>query len=156
MDIWNMKKWISVIPSNVRTGLRLRFDKGVDVDVRKACIKYAKWLRTHFYFPMRIPIYFKNTNTLKTADEKGAYATFFRPDRYCVEPYIRIAVGDYKKRKTEWGKDNAIFAYLCDMTHELTHYYQMCSDLKQNDITSEKQADYYRFKILDEWLDSFE
>lgn len=150
-----MKKWISVIPSNVRTGLRLRFDKGVDVDVRKACIKYAKWLRTHFYFPMRIPIYFKNTNTLKTADEKGAYATFFRPDRYCVEPYIRIAVGDYKKRKTEWGKDNAIFAYLCDMTHELTHYYQWINDIELTLIGEERQATIYANRIVQEYINEW-
>ena len=153
MNIWEMEKWRRILPSDVRSGLRLRFDKGVYDDVKNACIKYAKWLREYYDFPIRIPIYFKNTDKLKTVDEKGAYATFFRPNSFFVEPYIRVAVGDYEKRKSEWGKDNILFAYLVNISHELTHYYQWINDLKLTTIGEERQATTYANKIIQEYVD---
>ena len=57
------------------------------------CKKFTKWMRSEYFFPIRVPIYFKNKVKLKCLDGDLAYGTCFLPDSYKDEPYIRIAVG---------------------------------------------------------------
>ncbi len=156
MDIWTSNRWKYIISPDMRKGLRLRFDKGVDEEVKEACLSFANWLREQYCFPVRVPIYFKNTSYLRTVDKEGAYATFFRPDSYNVEPYIRIAVGDYENLKKDWGRENAICAYLADMAHELTHYYQWINDIKLTRIGEERQATVYKDRIVSSYLEEFD
>jgi len=54
-------------------------------------------------------------------------ASFFAPWDRRVEPYIRIATGDYLKLKEESGRDNALAAYLHSFAHEFVHYQQWVS-----------------------------
>ncbi len=77
--------------------MRLRCDKNIDPEVRRACIEFCKWLRSKYEFPMRVPIYLKDSVAIKAMDGEMVSATFLRPyDKY-QEPYIRVAVGDYQK-----------------------------------------------------------
>lgn len=41
---------------------------------------------------------------------------------------------------------------LSSLIHELTHCYQYCSGAEQSDAASEKQADYYRYRILEQLI----
>ncbi|MFS0605303.1 hypothetical protein [Peribacillus frigoritolerans] len=49
---------------------------------------------------------------------------FFAPYDKTVEPYIRIATGDYEESVSERGKNDALWAILSSMAHEIIHYQQ--------------------------------
>ena len=62
--IWTIENWVKILNENgekSRKGLRLRFDKGIDPEVHRACAEFAAFLRREYFFPIRVPIYFKNT-----------------------------------------------------------------------------------------------
>ncbi len=63
-------------------------------------------------FPIRIPIYLKDTEAIRTMDGELVSATFFQPDKRTDEPYIRVATGDYSEMLSCRGKDNALAAIL--------------------------------------------
>ena len=47
----------------------MRFDKNVDVEVKRACKEYVQWLKSIYRFPVRVPIYFKETKYIKTSSK---------------------------------------------------------------------------------------
>jgi len=51
-------------------------------------------------------------------------ASFFAPWSRRVEPYIRIATGDYPQLKAKLGRDEALASFLHSLAHELVHYRQ--------------------------------
>ena len=57
MNIWISEEWKDVYNGTCRTGLRLKSDKDVDSEVKRACKEFCKWLRTKYVFPIRVPIY---------------------------------------------------------------------------------------------------
>ena len=62
----------------------------------------------------------KTDYQLKTRDTRElASATFFAPYDKTVEPYIRIATGDYEVLVSERGKNHALWAILRSMAHEI-------------------------------------
>lgn len=154
MELW-IKKEINWGTTYKRKGLRLKFDKGVDLDLKTSCINFCKWLRTIYQFPMRVPIYFKNKEILCSQKGEKLYASFFGPFDKNLEPYIRIAVGDYKKNKKEWGRDDAICAILNDIVHELSHYFQWlfgdCEHLSEEE--NEKEVLEWVDYIIDNYKD---
>lgn len=122
--LWYCTDWSIYISKNKRSGIRMRFDKNVDVEVKRACKEYVQWLKSIYRFPVRVPIYFKETKYIKTSSKDLVSAVFFGPNDLMVEPYIKIAVGDYNDLCKVQGKDDALAAILCSITHELTHYFQ--------------------------------
>lgn len=126
-----------------RTGLRVRSEKGVNSEVRRACLEFAKWLRKEFEFPIRVVIYLKKDYQIKNRFTKELVsATFFAPYDKEEEPYIRIATGDYMELLDELGKDEALASVLNSMAHELGHYYQWIDDEELNEESAEDTADY--------------
>ncbi len=149
-----MKLWISKNNTNIqipctRQGLRLRFERGVDCEVRRALLEFAAWLRTEFNFPVRLLVYVKSAEMIKCRDGDWAYGTCLCPNELSVEPYIRLATGDYGKLCEEFGKDNALATVLACMAHELTHYYQWLGNADEDEKLTERQAKYYASKIVD-------
>ena len=55
---------------------------------------------------------------------KKVSASFFAPFRRNVEPFIRIATGDYGTLQRERGLNNALAAFICSFAHEVIHYQQ--------------------------------
>ena len=131
MHIWTIDNWTKVLPelNSRRTGIRFRFDKTVDAEVKRACLQFATWLRSEYYFPIRVPVYVKGINRIRAKDGKLVVATFFEPLSYADEPYIRIATGDYAELCEKRGKDNALASILTSLAHELTHYFQWINNL---------------------------
>ncbi|MFD3446491.1 hypothetical protein ACFDTO_17995 [Microbacteriaceae bacterium 4G12] len=149
-NIWKSNRWKKNLDINNihrRKGLRFRFQKGVDNEVRRACLEFGDWLRNEFSFPVRVPIYMKASPKIKALDGEHVFAIFFEPFDKKEEPYIKVATGTYKESMLKNGKDNALAGILGSIAHELTHYYQWINDLK----TSERQAIYYSSKILYEY-----
>ena len=126
-------------------------------ELKEECKHFAAWLRNEYIFPVRVPIYFKNYVKLRCIDGATASAAFFRPDSYFDEPYIRIAVGDYRELCEDWGEIEALFAVLRDIAHELTHYFQWINRLELTAVGEERQATNYSRRIVnDEYQDVWE
>ncbi|MDO5292730.1 MAG: hypothetical protein Q4F05_08270 [bacterium] len=154
MHIWTLQKWKSKYKDKeVRTSVRLRFDKDVNEEVKISCKNFCRWIRKEFYFPIRVPIYVKSSYQLKTMDNDTAVGTFFEPEDPLVEPYIRIATGDYCELVEKKGKDAAKLAILESIAHELTHYFQWVNSLKLTEMDAERQANQYSIFILEEYLE---
>ena len=154
MHIWTLKNWKEYYDLNDvthRSGLYLRFDKEVEPEVKRACKEFGKWLRKNYFFPIKIPIYFKETEFIKALDGDLVSATFFEPYDKTVEPYIRIATGDYIKLLNKSGKNNALGSVLYSMAHGLTHYFQWINDIHLTSIGQERQATVYAGYIIDEY-----
>ena len=154
--IWTIENWeknLEINRNGRRRGLRLRFDKGVDPEVHRACKEFADFIRKEYFFPVRVPVYLKNKKRIKCLDGDLAYGTFFRPDNYRDEPYIRIAVGDYTDLCLKWGKESALTAILLTIAHELTHYFQWINALELTPLGEERQAKRYARYILDEYAE---
>lgn len=155
MHIWtleNWKKYYDLKP--VRTGLRLKFDKNVNSEIRRACKEFGAWMRTEYYFPIRVPIYIKSSYYIKAMDGEMVNATFYEPVNRYHEPYIRIATGDYIEMLNDDGKDNALASIIGSIVHELTHYFQWINDIELTEIGIERQAKAYTRFILDEYAET--
>ncbi len=106
-----------------RTGLHIRGQRG-HVDVRRSLIRFARWLRLNYEFPIRVPVYLSPHEFIVTGDGRECSACFFEPYNRNVEPFIRIATGDYKALKKELGRDNALACYIDSLSHEVVNYQQ--------------------------------
>ena len=65
--------------SEMRSGIRIRFEKGVSEEVRQACIRFIRWLRAEYCFPVRVHLYFKKSRQIKSIDGELASAAFWGP-----------------------------------------------------------------------------
>ena len=153
MHIWTITNWEKNIDDNRkrRTGIRFRYDKAVDPEVKRACTQFAQWLRTEYYFPLRVLVYVKKNKTIRAKDGENVVGIFFEPVSYSDEPHIRIATGDYEELKNKIGKDNALATILATLAHELTHYYQWINGIQLTPIGRERQASRYSDYILYEY-----
>ena len=159
MHIWTLDKWekfYNISDSKHRTGARLKFDKDVDPEVKRACKEFLIWLRKEYFFPIRVPIYVKAAEQIKAKDGEMVSGTCFLPFDMHKEPYIRISAGDYYELKNKRGKDNALAAILGSIAHELTHYFQWVNGLEYTLIGEERQATQYVRYILYEYAETRE
>src|SRR5262245_7815735 len=106
-----------------RSGLRVRGHRG-HPEVRRAFVRFARWYRSHYDCPIRVPVYLHSRPRVITMTGESASASFFAPWNRAVEPYIRVATGDYATLKAEMGRDDALAAFICSLAHELVHYTQ--------------------------------
>ncbi len=150
MNIWTIRRWENNLEAeNRRTGLYFRYDSNVDPEFKGACKRFAKWVRSEYYFPLRVLVYIKGKRYIKAKDGEKVVGVFFEPFEYTVEPYVRIAAGDYGDLKNEIGRDNAIASILLSITHEITHYFQWINNLELTDSGRERQATRYSHMIID-------
>ena len=141
MKIWSVSKEARrEIKLDRRTGLRLRCDRDLNPEVKRACKAFCAWLRKNYEFPIRVPVYLKATEFIKARDGEHVSATFFGPFDRSEEPYIRVSEGDYVKDVEECGQDNALAGILHSIAHELTHYYQWLNRSELSEDKEEAQA----------------
>ena len=153
MHIWTLENWkynFTNIQSR-RSGLSFRFTPDVNTEVRGACLKFGKWLRKEYFFPIRVPVYVKGKKYIKAMDGEMVYGTFFQPYNKTYEPYIRVATGSYTDNSITLGRDDALALILETIAHELTHYFQWINDIGLTEIGYERQASSYADYILDEY-----
>ncbi|PJN91482.1 hypothetical protein [Bacillus sp. mrc49] len=122
-----------------RSGLRIRCKKGVHPEVRTVCLNFGRWLRKNMDFPIRVVVYLKSDYQIENRKTKEyVAATFFAPYDKDVEPYIRIATGDYDERIQDRGKVDALYAMLDTFAHEIIHYQQWINDEKTDEDEAEE------------------
>lgn len=134
----------------VRSGLRIRY-LGIDDDVRMAILNFANWLRRQIKFPIRVVVYVKSDKQVKNIYGEFVYGTFFAPDDKSVEPYIRVATGDYFNLKEELGRDDALAAILHTLAHEVVHYEQW---LKEDNCFDERKANYRATRLVHKYAET--
>jgi hypothetical protein len=108
---------------HIRIGVRIRGARG-HPEVRRAFIRFARWLRKEYDFPIRVPVYLFPSEQIITMHGDRVSASFFAPYDRSLEPFIRVATGDYVQLKKERGRDNALAACLNSFAHEFVHYQQ--------------------------------
>src|SRR5689334_14103541 len=89
-----------------RRGLRVR-GQLVEREVRDAVVRFASWLRSWADFPIRVPVYLQPAATLVTRHGERVTASFFAPFDRSLEPYIRVATGDFAELRARRGRDSA-------------------------------------------------
>ena len=157
MDILTLSKWKEYYNDHPhRSGLHLRFEKGVDPEVKRSIQECVAWMRHKYVFPKRIRLYIKSARRIKAKNGEWVCGTFFRPADRNVEPHIRLATGDYLELLIELGKDDALASILHALFHELTHYFQWLNDLDLTLIGEERQATVYANKLLREYAQTRE
>ena len=113
-------------------GIELHFlDTEINEVLRQSCIKFCKWLRKKFWFPVKCKIFFEYYSCYKDEENRNSNAVaLFYPgidDKNGFlknYPNIWIAVSKFNKEVIRYGKDNAIENYYSLIVHELTHYFQ--------------------------------
>ncbi|MDR2642112.1 MAG: hypothetical protein LBC74_04895 [Planctomycetaceae bacterium] len=106
-----------------QAGLRIYGSRG-HIEVRDCIIRFAKWIRKEKTFPVRLNVYLSPCPILTAQDGDQCVGLIRIPNNPVSFPYIRLATGDYKQRKSELGRDNALAGDLCTFCHEMIHYWQ--------------------------------
>ncbi len=159
MHIWTIETWEEVLKDvmvDVKTGLHLRFDQDVDVEVKRACKEFCKWLRKEYYFPKLVRVYIKASPQIKTINKELVSATIWLPDNIKDTPFIRVSTGEYFSSILKVGKDNALAGILGSIAHELTHYFQWINGIELTPIGMERQATSYAGYIIQEYSETRE
>jgi hypothetical protein len=109
--------------------------------VCEALKRFARWLRQEYNFPIRVPVYLNKHRSFVTIEGEEATASFFAPYDRTIEPYIRIATGDYEDLVVKYGKNDALASYICSLAHEIVHYQQWIADGSTSEEGVEEKAD---------------
>lgn len=148
MNLWQT---FSQNPENspMLQGISLHFEKGVAPEFRKLCIQFVRWLRKRYCFPIHINIYIKDCEKIRLIGGQMAYGGF----RYFENrpPYIRIPARIEADIQSQYVDAEIYYSILSSLVHELTHYYQWVADLEQANAVSERQANYFRFRIVEQF-----
>jgi len=123
----------------VRTGLYMKGWRA-SREVRSSTSMFGKWLRKRFRFPIRVPVYLSPREKIKTRNGQLVSASFFAPDDRTVEPFIRVATGDYGDLKRRFGKDRALASILTSLAHEVIHYQQWVSGRAMREEEAVREA----------------
>ena len=129
----------------------LHFQNGIDKELKKLFISFTRWLRINYIFPINIHVYIINAEKIRLLNGNLAYGGF----RWFAKrtPMIRIASAIEKELLTKYKKEEIHEQILSSFVHELTHYYQWVLKLEQSNDSSERQANYFRYKIIDKYFD---
>ena len=146
MNIWKSFERKCKIESQ---GLSLHFDKGLDCVLKEKYISLAKWLRANYAFPIHINVYILNVEKIQLKNGLLAYGSFRwfskRP------PIIKVASAIEADLFKEYHLDELHEQILSSLIHEITHYYQWVLGLEQTNATSERQANYFRYRIIEQY-----
>ncbi|MBE6679452.1 MAG: hypothetical protein E7598_02900 [Ruminococcaceae bacterium] len=153
MNLWNEFK-ISKQEKIESNGIVLHFEKGIDAELKNKYIDFARWLRKNYVFPKRIHVYVLDAYMVALKNGNLVYGKFswFKKRN----PIIKIPSRIEEEMFKEFTLDELHLSILSSFVHELTHYFQWIKDLKQSNATSERQANYFRYRILDKYRNDTE
>ena len=112
-------------------------------------MRFAAWLRKEYVFPVHINVYIKDCEKIRLLGGQMAYGGF----RYFESrsPYIRIPARIEPAARDEYEDIEIYYGILSSLVHELTHYYQWAAGLEQTNAVSERQANQFRFRIIEQF-----
>ena len=147
MNLWQRyEKTNCACPSQ---GISFRYEKGIDQDLRNSFLRFSRWLRKKYVFPVHLTVYILNREKVRLWNGALVYGSFrWYPHR---SPRIRVPSKAEAECSGECTLDEIHEMILSSLVHEITHYYQWVSALEQTNADSERQANYYRFRIIDQY-----
>lgn len=147
-----MNLWQSFEKANCslyNQGLSLHFEKGIDDNLRELYMLFSKWLRKKYIFPSHVSVYILNQEKVTLRNGTRCYGSFrWYPKR---NPRIRVPSKIESELLEECSVEEIYMMILSSFVHELSHYYQWVLGLEQSNAVSERQANYYRFRILEQF-----
>ena len=147
-NLWSRFR-LSNHQEHISNNLKLHFEKGIDPDLKKLYIKLAKWLRKTYYFPTVLNVYIINAEKVRLGNGDLAYGSFkWFPKR---SPLIKIPSAVELSLIQKYSNDEIYEMILSSLIHEISHYFQWLEKNGQTDSASERQANYFRYRILDEF-----
>ena len=147
MNLWqnfeiDKTKWMN-------SGISFRYEKGIDKELKRKFTLFAKWLRRTYVFPVHMNVYVKDCIKVRLLSGAMAYGSFrWFEDR---APYIRIPAKIDSQLYETFSREELYEQVLSSLVHELSHYYQWFLGLEQDNATSERQANYFRYRIIDKY-----
>ena len=130
-------------------GISFHYEKGIDIALKAKYLSFEKWLRRTYVFPVHLNVYIKNCEKIQLLNGTWAYGSFRWFEK--KPPYIRIPSAIHPDLYREYTPDELNEQVLSSLVHELSHYFQWICKKQQNDSTSERQANYYRYRIIDKY-----
>ena len=148
MNLWQKfeKKRSSTMENR---GITFHYEAGIDTELKKKYVRFGRWLRKNYYFPVHINVYILNCERVKLLNGTMVYGSFRWFPKH--SPYIRIPSAIEAGLLEENTREEIYESILSSLVHELTHYYQWVLDLKQSKAVSERQANYFRYRIIDKF-----
>lgn len=138
----------------LETGLVIKYDKGINSDVKKAVEKLEKWLiKEECWFPVKLTIYVEKGEKVIASNGEEVYSLEYFSYDFRDDFYIKIATGDYEDiLKERQNKNDALAPYIYDIIKSLTFYYQWINGFRRpwflKRINAKKYADY----IFDDYV----
>ncbi|KLK96206.1 hypothetical protein [Lactococcus lactis] len=110
--------------------IKLNIFPSVNRLVAKEIIKYIDWLKERYSFPEQLTIIITGASYL-VSDKTGNHvtSTFGKPWGEQKDYYMKIAVGDFFEMH-RWGRRNAVYSILNDISYGLMQYYDLLSTEK--------------------------
>lgn len=102
-------------------GLRVVADRACR-ETRKPILRFAKWLRVEYEFPIQVVVRLLPGETFQTMDRLKVVASFRYPASRKDRPLIRLATGDYPSLKAARGRDDALAAILASLARQVARY----------------------------------
>lgn len=147
MNLWQTFEIDKAKCSN--NGISFRYEKGIDESLKQKYKMFAKWLRHTYVFPVHLTVYIKNCEKVKLLNGKWAHGSFrWFEDK---EPYIRIPSKINAELYQQYDGEELYEQVISSLVHELSHYFQWVLGGEQDDKTSERQANYFRYRIIDKF-----
>lgn len=144
MNLWENKRYKEIYRNTNNNGGIKLINKNVSNDLELQIKDFCLWLEKKYEFPVRINLTINKNKLVKMSNGNKVYGLF---KYYGTHDDIDIIIptGGYPKL---WDT----YDLLGSLIHELTHYMQWINQIDQTDAESEKESNYYRFRILDEYL----
>ena len=145
MNLWQLFEKTNCSLCNM--GVSFHFEKEIDQDLRDLFLNFAKWVRNKYVFPVHLTVYILNQEKVMLRDGSLKYGSFrWYPKR---SPRIKIPAKVEMELLEECSLEEIYEMILSSLVHEISHYYQWALELEQSNAVSERQANYFRFRIID-------
>lgn len=130
-------------------GISLHFEKGIERELRALYLDFTGWLRRNYVFPVHLTVYILDREKVRLRNGALSYGSF----RWYAgrSPSIRIPSKIEADLLKECSLDEIYEMILSSFVHELTHYYQWALELDQSSAVSERQANYYRYRLIERY-----
>ncbi len=131
-------------------GISFHYQQGIDEDLKRKYISFARWLRKNYCFPTHLNIYILNLVKVQLMNGKEAYGSF-RWSENREKCSICIPSAIESELLNEYTKEDIYEQILSSLVHEITHYFQWVLKSEQSNATSERQANYFRYRIIEKY-----
>lgn len=142
---------------SIESGIVFIYDKRVNKEVKRACVNFQKWLSKNIFFPVKLYVYIRNSEHVKTTKGESVVGRLSVPKNYKNiengDVFAEISVGDYKKLLNTKNKSVALADILDPIAHEIIHYFQWINNeiIGYLPYFKEKDAIKYSTKLLLEY-----